>query len=72
MVNWPLPMLTTVEGEVGIIFSAAEVISELISNMGNLEGEPLLLDWLEWENVDVDGLWSGLVLGNKEDMPVSL
>lgn len=40
-------MLTTVDGEVGTIFSAADVINAFISNMGNCDGDPL---------VDVDGI----------------
>lgn len=72
IVNWPLPMLTTVDGEVGIIFSAADEISELMSNMGNFvlvavgSGGCVYRD--TFDGIDTDGLEPD----NKEDMLVRL
>lgn len=75
MVNWPLPMLTTVDGDVGIIFSAADEMSELMSNMGSFEGEPLVDGEELWENGDAfasGSIADGLELASTADMPVRL
>lgn len=68
MVTWPPPKLTTVDGEVVTIFSAAKLISKLLSYIGNVVDEPLV-DWFEWEKGD--WLCTGLALGSMEDIPVS-
>lgn len=67
MVNWPLPIFTTADGDVGIIFSVAEVISELMSKIGSFDGEPLV-DGFEWANGE--GFAIGLeLLPNSADIP---